>query len=250
MEIGQKLKTLIVEQDPDISRLIQERLELHGFETQAESKLDDILDVLEKGHFEIVLLADDLIGADALDIAGRIRTELSHKPEVILLTDNPRLSVFDVHQSGACHSLQKPLNFDALVESVERFGRSKLRPRGERVDINPQVLGKLYGLALSQNPAHETFHIEVKNIGRGGFFIEILVGHRAPAVGEIIEFELKLGMVPDYSFSGKGVVRWARSTILESGVGVEFLDIPSDSQRLIHAFVDLFKIKSFVPSQF
>lgn len=249
MERGQKLKTLIVEQDSDISQLISERLSLHGLETHTETNADNIYQRIEKENYQVVLLSDQIAGSDSLDIAGKIRTELSAKPEIIVLTDNPKLSIFEVHQAGACHFLKKPLNFDDLVNVVNRFTRPFVH-RDERVSVNPQVLGKIYGTALSQDPNRSAFQIELRNLGRGGFFIEIPVGTKAPPVGEIIEFELKLGMVPNTSFSGKGIVRWSRSTILESGIGVEFLEIPEDSEMLIHAFVDLFRIKSFVPSDY
>ena len=133
--------------------------------------------------------------------------------------------------------MEKPLNlrdFRTLTDqSINR--REALR---FDVDSYPGVIKASNNTKL---------HSNVKNIGRGGFFFEFPLEANAPEVGELLEFSIHIEAFPNFHLQGKGIVRWIKGGP-KPGAGIEFIEIPDEDNKLINAFVELFKVKAFVPS--
>ena len=67
--------------------------------------------------------------------------------------------------------------------------------------------------------------------------------------GQIIDFNAKLSMVPDFTITGKGVIRWTKENMYTVGAGIEFIFLEPDTETLIEAYVKLFRVKPFVPGK-
>ena len=238
-------RLLLVNHDPKFSAVLTRNLKAIGnFDVVETTSVEQALDLVKDQTFNVVLTEHQDGEINGLQLTHDMRREEIIKPEIILLSNDPRLSIFECHQVGACHLVRKPVNLDELTAIINRIGAASRR--FERITINPATLGQLFG-QVTMVGKKERFHVEVSNLGRGGFFFKIANESDLPELGQVVEFSLKLGMVPNYHFEGRGIIRWIRKTPTETGAGVEFLTIPEDSERLVVAFVDLFKVRPFVP---
>lgn len=240
-----KSKVLLIHSDADWLHAVENSIKAHS--QFAISTLQDTtatLDLLEHNPPQVIV-TDTTIGSDSgLDLANRIRERYIAKPEIVFVSSDPQVSLFDIHQVGACHVLPKPLDVERLTALLKQITHDQRRT--DRVIIDPTTLGHLFGkvsFSKNKNPGK----VEVSNLGRGGFFFRIDNGEKLPEVGTILEFELKLTMVPDCTLEGKGIVRWNHQTIEGKGAGIEFIQLNEETRRFVNAFVDLFKVKSFVP---
>jgi len=251
MSQAKNLKVLVIDKDPVQADLIVQNLLTQGYEAETMSISDEGLrETIRSRDIDLIFIDADLEKKSGFEFAREIRAENMALPEIVFLSKDPQAHLFECHQVGGCQVLKKPLNMEVLQELTNHVKKDVVeRRRYDRVHINPVAMGRLYGTVSKHPPTPGTTRtIEVSNIGRGGFFFEIPVGQTPPTIGDILDFELKLSMLPEYTFKGQGIVRWTRSTVTECGAGVEFLNIPIESEKLIRAFVELFKVRPFVPT--
>jgi hypothetical protein len=168
----------------------------------------------------------------------------------VLLTQNKQVHPADAHRHGFSHVLKGNINFNELCDLVERLAGTG----GQRLFDGSQVrfvnqLGKISGIVTGAG-AKNDLKLDVSSLGAGGFYYEFdAFNGSVPAEGKVLQFNLKLMMFPDYTLHGKGVVSWVRK--LQNGkfaVGIEFVAIPKESEMLLRAFTDLFKIKHYIPT--
>ena len=238
-------KILIVEPNLKLADFLSTQLKLKGgYESILADSVNTALEVLRYEKVQLVLADQNLQNHSGFELAHEIRREWTTKPEIVMMSSDPRVSLFEAHQVGVSHILRMPVKIEELISVVARVTGQKRRY--ERVQVNASQHGSIKVDVGSSN--QKSFNMEISNIGRGGFFFRVSNDSDLPPVGQIIDFKLKLGMVPEYSFAGRGIVRWVKRTGAETGAGVEFLVIPEESERLIGAFVDLFRIREFVPA--
>ncbi len=246
------LRILLVDEDRSWTDSLSASLgQLGDCDVMAVSTATEALDLLKKGNsFQLVLSEVALSGSSGFELAHEIRKEHISKPEIVLVSSDPKVSVFDCHQVGACQILSKPINMPALVSVIKRLKKVEDNRISPRVEIDPATMGPLHGVvSYTSDPRNQSYKIDVSNIGRGGFFFKLDSKEEIPKLGLIMDFELRLVMVPNCVIKGRGIVRWNKVSPECTGVGVEFLQIPEDSTRLINAFVDLFKVRPFVPDE-
>ncbi|MBS1983713.1 MAG: response regulator [Bdellovibrionales bacterium] len=236
---------LIVDADEIYARTIADKLKGHGLQASTVSDSQQAMSMILQDPFQVVLSDVWMPGKNGFELAQEVREEKIARPEIILMSSDPKVSLFEAHQAGACYLLRKPLNFDELSLALKRFGDVST---GAEPQIDPMAaLGRLYGQIRVAKQKKE-FPVEISNLGRGGFFFKTNSKFPAPPVGQIIDFDLKLGMVPDCHCIGRGIIRWNYQTMLgDTGVGVEFLKVPDWFHQVVHSFADLFKVKSFIP---
>jgi CheY-like chemotaxis protein len=241
------LDVLLVDDDADWREILKTSLSgLGQFSISESSDAAGALSLLKSKNFHIIMADIHLKGVSGFELAQEIRKERVMSPEIVFISGDPRVSIFEAHQVGACHVLRKPVDLEELATLMNRL-RNEQR-RNERVRIDPKILGRLYGQVSMKNNL-ERVEMELGNLGRGGFFFHVGTDRLLPEVGSIVDFQVSLGMVPNAEITGKGIVRWTKNTVDARGAGVEFLEIPAESQRLVNAFVDLFKVRPFVPDQ-
>jgi CheY-like chemotaxis protein len=195
-----------------------------------------------------VLLAEvELDEGTGFELAQELRHEGNASPEIILMSNDPRVSLFECHQAGACYFLRKPVDIDDLHLALHRFGGIGMPTQTAKVDPNA-ALNRLYG-QIRVTKIKQEIPVEVSNLGRGGFFCRTTYGVPAPPVGQVVDFNLKLGMVPDCECQGRGIIRWKYETLVgDTGVGIEFLKVPEWFLQTAQAFADLFRVAPFIPN--
>ena len=114
---------LIAEDSSVIQNLAKKILEFQNFEITAVKNGEQVLQLLEKEHFDVILLDINMPVMDGMECVKAIRN-LSDKKKavipVVAITGNAKnYSDEDFKSAGFNDALMKPLNFDKLVGVVK-----------------------------------------------------------------------------------------------------------------------------------
>jgi CheY-like chemotaxis protein len=245
-------KVLIFETSPERAALITDRLLDHGIDAAFVDRAEEISRSLKERPCHVLLLNDCLSSSEELlTICGEIRREFAALPEIIFSSDNAKLSLQDCHAVGCSNLLRRALDFNEICDIIERVAQisGKRLYDGKQLRHSNRFGQQMNGL-VGMGKGGQELSLRVNEVARGGFYYECeSSGANKPTEGALLHFELRLAMFPDYSFKGKGYVSWVRKLPDgRLGVGVEFAMIPQESESLLKAFSDLFKIREFVPS--
>jgi two-component system OmpR family response regulator len=130
-------KVLVVDDEPDFLETIVKRLQRRKINTVGVDSGKEALDLLEREHFDVVILDVRMPGMDGIDTLREMKKK---RPlmEVIMLTGHASVeSGMQGMQLGAFDYVMKPAEIDELLEKVrqayerkqiheEKIGQSKL----------------------------------------------------------------------------------------------------------------------------
>jgi CheY-like chemotaxis protein len=119
---GWRPTILVVDDDPDLQKLIRTYFSLEGFNMRGALKRDDILIALRMQPMPDMMLLDvQLPDANGFDILARMRQHpvLKNMPVVMLTAEDTREAVLKGLQGGADGYVTKPFEADALVKAVK-----------------------------------------------------------------------------------------------------------------------------------
>ena len=144
---------LLVDDEKGFADALVFRLQARGIAAAAVYRGDAALDALEQTSLEIVLLDLNMPGMHGLDVLSLLK-EKRPDVEVILLTGEADLAVAARGmRRGAGDYLLKPVDFESLLESIEKAGQ---RARAHRERLRAAEAGKLMALgALAAGVGHE-----------------------------------------------------------------------------------------------
>jgi CheY-like chemotaxis protein len=125
---------LVVDDDPDLQKLVRTYLTLEGFKMRAALRRDDILVALrQQPPPDLVLLDVQLPDVNGFDILARMRQHpvLKTMPVIMLTAETTREAVLRGLQGGADGYVTKPFEPDVLITAVKAvLGMSP--PPGEK----------------------------------------------------------------------------------------------------------------------
>jgi len=113
---------LVVDDDPDLQKLVRTYLSLEGYKMRAALKRDDILAALrQQPPPDLVLLDVQLPDANGFDILDRMRHHpaLKSMPVIMLTAEATRESVLRGLRGGADGYVTKPFEPDMLITAVK-----------------------------------------------------------------------------------------------------------------------------------
>ncbi|MEN8188287.1 MAG: response regulator [Thermodesulfobacteriota bacterium] len=118
----QNLTILIVDDDPVIRRLLEQRLIKANYEVIVAKDGYEATRSFDQQHIDVVLtdlmMPGDLGGIDVLEIAKGYNSAI----EVIVITAHSSVdSAVEAMKKGACDYLEKPINFDELFLRLEKI---------------------------------------------------------------------------------------------------------------------------------
>jgi DNA-binding response OmpR family regulator len=118
-------KILVVDDDPEISSLVQYSIEALGHEVKICDNGREVIDTLRSYRPDLLVLDVMLPGVDGYSLATQISedAELSKMPIVVLSALEPSRTMFQ-RFSQVVAFLTKPFNTDDLMEAV-KSGLSK-----------------------------------------------------------------------------------------------------------------------------
>lgn len=111
---------LIVEDERVSRKALATLLASSGYSTESVESAEEALEIVNEGNVPEVALIDlDLPGMNGAELISRLAdSSPSVKPILITAVDRERLDPF-LRRFGVTH-LRKPLNFDSLLQILER----------------------------------------------------------------------------------------------------------------------------------
>ncbi len=118
-------KVLIAEDSSVIQNLTKKILMVQNYQITSAKNGQQVLDMLNDTTFDIILMDINMPIMDGMECAKQIRSlsdEAKAKVPIVAITGNARnYSMDDFTSVGINEYLQKPLNFDQLVDTVRKL---------------------------------------------------------------------------------------------------------------------------------
>ncbi len=123
--MAENKKVLIAEDSSVIQNLTKKILMMQNYSIHSAKNGKQVLDALEKEHFDIILMDINMPVMDGMECTKAIRSlkdDSKSNIPIIAITGNAKnYSAEDFKEVGINEYLPKPLNFDQLVETVKRL---------------------------------------------------------------------------------------------------------------------------------
>ncbi|GAB4111393.1 MAG: hypothetical protein OHK0057_18800 [Thermoflexibacter sp.] len=118
-------QVLVAEDSSVIQNITKKVLQFQNYNITAVKNGLQVLEIMEKNDFDIILMDINMPGMDGMECARQIRKLSDEKKSsvpIVAITGNAKnYTLEDFREAGINEYLQKPLNFDALVETVKRL---------------------------------------------------------------------------------------------------------------------------------
>lgn len=113
-------RLLVVDDEPAVRELLDEGLQMLGYEVRAASAAAEALELISGGDFDLVLSDIDMPGQNGLWLLDRIQ-DLDGEPDVVMVTGVVDTSVaIGAIRRGASDYVTKPFNLEEVGIVVER----------------------------------------------------------------------------------------------------------------------------------
>ncbi|WP_017732977.1 response regulator [Nafulsella turpanensis] len=119
-------KVLIAEDSSVIQNLAKKILQFQNYEITAVKNGKQVIEKLEKETFDVIVMDINMPVMDGMQCAEQIRqrTDEKAKTPIIAISGNAKnYTREDFDRVGINEYLQKPLNFDELVDKVNHYTR-------------------------------------------------------------------------------------------------------------------------------
>lgn len=126
-----KIKLLIVDDEEDFLNSIAERLGLRDFDISTASEGKLAVKIAQKGKFDVAMLDLKMPGMDGMELLQILKKK--HKfLEVIILTGHGAIdSAVEATKLGAYSYLEKPVDFEKLLEELKNAYEARLKKKFE-----------------------------------------------------------------------------------------------------------------------
>ncbi|TDI65337.1 MAG: response regulator [Bacteroidetes bacterium] len=118
-------KVLIAEDSSVIQNLTKKILQMQNFDISAAKNGQQVLDVLQDEHFDLILMDINMPVMDGMECTRNIRAmtdpEKARIPIIAITGNAKNYSIAEFKEAGIDDYLPKPLNFDVLVEKVKKY---------------------------------------------------------------------------------------------------------------------------------
>jgi DNA-binding NtrC family response regulator len=152
-----KIKILLVDDEINFLQAIAERLTLKGFDVIAASTGKEAIASAEKNLFDVAVVDFQMPGMDGTQVL-RVLKERHKYLEIIMLTGHATIdSAVESTKLGAFNYLEKPYDFEKLVEVIKEAYEARLKKKFEhdkkhmeeirRLSFRESPLGLLRALA-------------------------------------------------------------------------------------------------------
>lgn len=118
-------KIIIAEDSSVIQNLTKKILQIQNFKINSVKNGQDVLDLLNAEHFDLILMDINMPKMDGMECAKAIRNladPIKSKIPILAITGNAKnYSIDDFKEVGINEYIPKPLNFDLLVDKVKLY---------------------------------------------------------------------------------------------------------------------------------
>jgi two-component system, NtrC family, response regulator AtoC len=121
MSAGQERPSiLVVDDNPDLARLVAALLEESGMSARAVSSGREALQALEEAYFDLVLSDVKMPEMDGLELLERIRADYPEIPVVLLTGFGTIEMAVEAMRAGAASFVVKPYTEEVLIQTLRR----------------------------------------------------------------------------------------------------------------------------------
>lgn len=170
-------KILIIEDDPQITKILKLNLKLSGFDTDNASTVKDAWSKITGDHFDLLLMDIGLPDGSGLDLCQKVRESGNDVPIVFLSALTDEATVVKGIKNGADDYLRKPFGLEELKVRVNKFVK-KIMPHMQTIKFGD----------LTIDPAKRVVTLmgEMISLGRKELDILTLLARKA---GDIVTRE-------------------------------------------------------------
>ena len=120
--MGEKMKVLLVEDDPDARAIFEEMLS--GYDIKVANNGEKAVKLYRRFRPDVVLMDVVLPSKDGVEAAKEILS-FDENAKIIAITAYARQNREKILEAGILEILEKPFFMKDLLEVVERYGRRK-----------------------------------------------------------------------------------------------------------------------------
>ena len=149
MNTENTIKILMVDDEVKFLKAVADRLSMKGFEVTTATNGDDAISAAKKGGFDVALLDLQMPGTDGAQLLKILKQ--NHKfIEIIMLTGHATVdSAVECTKLGAFKYLEKPYDFEKLVESLKEAYHARLQ---KKFESNRKRMEAIQKLSMHQSP--------------------------------------------------------------------------------------------------
>jgi DNA-binding NtrC family response regulator len=144
-----KIKLLMVDDEVKFLESISTRLALKNFDVTTAVSGKEAIESAEKGFFDVAVVDFQMPGMDGVQVLNALKERHKYL-EIIMLTGHATVdSAVECTKLGAFKYLEKPYNFEKLVEVVKEAYEARLKKKFEH---NKQRMEEIQKLSLRESP--------------------------------------------------------------------------------------------------
>jgi len=149
MDKNNKIHLLMVDDEVKFLKTITERLKLKFFEITSATNGADALEAAKTGRFDVAVIDLQMPGIDGVQVLETLKK--THKYlEVLILSGHATIeTAVNCTKLGAFKILEKPCEFDKLVEAIREAYELRLKKKFEHDQLR---IKEIEALALGQSP--------------------------------------------------------------------------------------------------
>ena len=140
---NKQIKLLIVDDDVKLLSTMSERLGLKDFDVSTATDGKSAIKVAKKGQFDVAILDLKMPGMDGLELLEILKKKHKYL-EIIMLTGFASVdTAMEAGKLGAFGYLEKPYNFENLVQKLKEAYEARLKKKFQDDDSRMDELQKL-----------------------------------------------------------------------------------------------------------
>ena len=149
METDNTIQILLVDDEVKFLKAISDRLSIKGFDVTTASNGDEAIQAANKGGFDVAVVDLQMPGTDGAQVLKILKQ--NHKfIEIIMLTGHATVdSAVECTELGAFKFVEKPYDFDKLVEALKEAFHARLQ---KKFESNQKRMDAIQKLSLHQSP--------------------------------------------------------------------------------------------------
>jgi DNA-binding NtrC family response regulator len=144
-----KIKLLMVDDEVKFLESISKRLALKDFDVTAASNGEEAIASAENDLFDVAVVDFQMPGMDGAQVL-KVLKERHQYLEIIMLTGHATVdSAVECTKLGAFKFLEKPYDFENLVETIQQAYEARLKKKFEH---NQKRMEEIQKLSISSSP--------------------------------------------------------------------------------------------------
>ena len=149
MSSQNKIRLLLVDDEIDFLKAIAERLTIKDFDVIMASNGQDAIVSAENDLFDVAVVDFEMPGMDGTHVLKTLKERHKYL-EIIMLTGHATVdSAVECTKLGAFEYLEKPYDFEKLVEVIKEAYEARLK---KKFDHNKKHMEKIKKLSLRESP--------------------------------------------------------------------------------------------------